>query len=398
MEVKKNRLFAGKNYSLLVLFFASFLGSFYEGYFNMFPTWMKVANGLCLYLALWMMPFSCIKEGYSHLSKSAKIIYSILFFLAILSIIRGILSTSNLPGNKFFTLFFNPFCIPSLFVLIYLISYRPYQLHQIKRYLILLSLLIFVLFLLGIHGDLKVVLPLCFLYPIMSNKEKCVFFLIVILCLYCNFVDHEILGGGTRKYLLCLLFMFVSYVLVFILKKRKILMGVMILITLFPISIVTSTLLGNEESVFQQMQNRVLGSDKEIKSDDTRTFLYREIGADLTLNEAWLFGKSMYSTYYSNYFDSQINGDSSDRISVEVVWLHYLLKAGVIFVLLFILFLQIMFYKTIYSCHDRYCLYIAMNANGFYVNCFMGNFVAFDFIMATVYIIIGADLLKWKYV
>lgn len=374
---------------MLPLFFAALLGSFFEGYFNMYPSWLKVLNGLLLYLSLWFIPWGIFKRNYHALSKFSRVLYASLIVFALLAFVRGILSAENLPGNKYFTLLFNPYCLPSFFPLLYLLIFDRNHIAILKQYLLILAGIIMILFVIGIHGDLKIILPLSFLYPILSSKEKLLFYSLVLLCLYCNFIDADLLGGGTRKLLLCIGFAALGYIIVYILKSKVVLFAVLIAITLFPINIINSTIVEDDQSFFQKMQNTIMGGGNKVRSTDTRTFLYQEVGTDLTLNEAWLLGKGLYSTYYSNYFDQQKNADSSDRISVEVVWLHFLLKAGLVFVVFYLLFLQNGIYSTALVSIDKWILYLAFTTNGFCLSGYMGNFVAFDFTIASAYMMMG---------
>lgn len=66
---------------------------------------------------------------------------------------------------------------------------------------------------------------------------------------------------------------------------------------------------------------------------DTRSFIVTEMQADFDLSD-WIFGKGALGTYYSPYFNTIRNaynyGDSPIRQVVEVGYLFYILKTGLI--------------------------------------------------------------------
>ena len=84
-------------------------------------------------------------------------------------------------------------------------------------------------------------------------------------------------------------------------------------------------------------------ADTDLRTD-TRTFLYTELYEDLVFENQLLTGKGSDGRYYSEYF-SEVEGDASTRLNIEVGILGILLKGGLIAVFLnLLLLLSAIFY------------------------------------------------------
>jgi hypothetical protein len=97
----------------------------------------------------------------------------------------------------------------------------------------------------------------------------------------------------------------------------------------------------------------------EDLSVDTRTFLYMEVFQDLEQNNSLLFGKGSNGSYFSAYFVEE-EGDSSNRLSVEVGVLAMLLKGGIVSVLLNLILLFIAIYLAFFRSNNLFILSIGL--------------------------------------
>ena len=90
-------------------------------------------------------------------------------------------------------------------------------------------------------------------------------------------------------------------------------------------------------SIFEILQD--LYFDTNDMAQDTRSFIFYELSEDLTRNHEWIYGKGMLGVCYSPFFDSSTNpnADSAYRIGLEVGFLQYLLKGGLLYLSLIML-------------------------------------------------------------
>ncbi len=151
----------------------------------------------------------------------------------------------------------------------------------------------------------------------------------------------------------------------------------------------------NKRSLFIEMSDSdiTITSEKELLTD-TRTFLYLEIMEDLIKNDSYVFGKGPLGRYYSNYFLYN-EGDSFNRIVVEVGVLQYLLKGGFIYLILVIS----LFYTGIkYSLKNSKSLYLrrlAFLLIFFILLSFIENVPKYSFKFVLNWILLGICLSKY---
>jgi hypothetical protein len=105
---------------------------------------------------------------------------------------------------------------------------------------------------------------------------------------------------------------------------------------------------------------------KNFDDDDTRTFLYEEVFADMKPYE-WILGRGFLGTYFSPYFlwlqtnNNDFTGDHYYRFAVEVGFLQLLFKGGLAYFLLYITPLVAVIYRGLFTRHNsRIAFYISV--------------------------------------
>ena len=141
-----------------------------------------------------------------------------------------------------------------------------------------------------------------------------------------------------------------------------------------------------EESTTTERVSR-MGVDD---TGDTRTFLYEEVFDDLTESKAWLLGKGINGTYYSSYFDQKrVNADAADRILVEVGFLDYLLKGGLVQTILYMLLLLLAIFNCYYRSSSKSMVLIGAILLAHYVLLFVEDVPRYDLYNFAMWFCIG---------
>lgn len=391
------RIFNKFSLPFFIIFLISLIGDLSGKYFPDYPQFIKIIFGIGIYLSLFVLSFDLLRINYQNLNRLPQLILIGLFLLGFGSILTGFFTESQLVGNRFLTLFFNPLFAPIFILPVYSIYISKSNLNYIIQYIIvgviLTSLIVFIH---GISMDLIIVAGIIF--PIVNNNKKFIIVLFSLLCVYVNLPNVDLLEGGGRKLLICLFFFATSYIVVFLFKSRKALLFSSVLVSVLPFLILFFSF-STGETIFQKVNDYFIsnGSVNSYRSDDTRTFLYLELSEDLSNNDAWLFGKGAYSSYYSSYFDSQniTDGDVAQRGAIEVTVLHYILKGGLLYTFLLIFFIQIAVNTAIFHSKNSWLAFVAFNINGYYFNIFVGDLNGFDFSSVCIWFFIGMCLNKY---
>jgi len=308
-------------------------------------------------LMLWVSFFSALSytiENYNRIKiktpKISQIIYLLLIVWNVINILRSLLD-----GNvSIKTMFGNP--TTSLSLLIPIVgSFGIFQTNLTSFRKILFSLLIlgfiavpisfpfiwsqnllfmsiyFVLF----SGSI-------FLIPTILYEKKLNKLMILLSCpIMIIFIAPEV-----RTILLRDILLLIPVISIYIFQKfhLKIIFSLSLLTLLIPLYLLYDVY-KSDKSIFQSMSEL---SDSE-ETDDTRTFLYQELFADLIKTKSLIAGKGAYSTYYSEYFSNN-EGDSDTRMNVEVAFLETFLRGGIIAVILnlslFVYAIYISFFKS----------------------------------------------------
>ena len=102
---------------------------------------------------------------------------------------------------------------------------------------------------------------------------------------------------------------------------------------------------------------------KNFDDEDTRTFLYNELFADMNTRDL-ILGRGFQGNYFSPYFlwqqtrNHDFSGDFSYRFSVEVGFLECLLKGGFVFFFLYITPLVSACYRGLFSRHNNRVVFL----------------------------------------
>lgn len=144
------------------------------------------------------------------------------------------------------------------------------------------------------------------------------------------------------------------------------------------------------ESILEQLTSSSYVADLgEEHSADTRTFLYEEVFDDLTNNDAWVFGKSITGTYYSDYFDNKYSNEKEYRFGAEVGVLYFLLKGGLVQFVLYMLILLIAIYRCLFFSKSRYAVLIGLVLLSHYVLLFIEDIPRYDLYNIAMWIFTG---------
>ena len=144
------------------------------------------------------------------------------------------------------------------------------------------------------------------------------------------------------------------------------------------------------ESIFEQLTSSSYLTDfGEEHSEDTRTFLYEEVFDDLTDNDAWVLGKSITGTYYSNYFDNKYSTEKEYRFGAEVGVLFFLLKGGLIQFVLYMLILLIAIYRCLFFSQSKCVVLIGLVLLSHYVLLFIEEVPHYDLYNIAIWLYVG---------
>lgn len=383
------------NTSNLSLFFigaATIIGNLFGTFTSAYPTWLKLLYGICIYASLVYFPYNKIQSRFQTFGKYTKAILWLILILSIFEIIKGVFVENILSGNQYMTLFFNPTFAPIFYNVLFLFYGEKKNIIFLKK-IVYINIIAIVIGLYFHSIDLRIVLIACSLYPIMNRKHKIITLILIAICLYANFGNPDLLGGGKRKLLVIIGISFTAYIFVYIIKKQLFIKILTLIFCLSPLFILYNSILQKGDSIFVKAGEYITGNSTKttISVDDTRTFLYKELAEDLSYNNSWLLGKSAYSSYYSSYFETN-GSDSQNRTGSEVTILNYILRGGIIYAILWTLLLFISIKNAIYKSQSKWLKYIAINLAGFYLNSFMGDFNGFDLTTISIWILAGLNL------
>lgn len=141
------------------------------------------------------------------------------------------------------------------------------------------------------------------------------------------------------------------------------------------------------DSVFERVTTvSYLENVDEEHVADTRTFLYEEVFEDLTENKAWIYGKGINGTYYSSFFDRK--DVMENRFGAEVGLLYYLLKGGVIQIVLYLLLLLWANYRCMMS-NKRFFVLLGLVLISHYVLLFIEEVPHYDLYNIAIWLYVG---------
>jgi hypothetical protein len=134
---------------------------------------------------------------------------------------------------------------------------------------------------------------------------------------------------------------------------------------------------------------------RNFDDEDTRTFLYNELFADMKPEEL-IFGRGFQGNYFSPYFlyqqaaNHDFTGDFYYRFSVEVGFLQCLLKGGFIFFFLFITPMVAAIYRGLFTRHNnRIAFLIAIYILAEFLILFVENIPSYHFQFFLIFFLSG---------
>ena len=309
-------------------------------------TQLKVLPIACIYILLYKYYKSY--GSLFRLNGWSKIIFCSYVFYGIFLILRSVFydSNSGLMGNYALSLFGNlefgilSWILPITVLFVYedgiVQSYR-----KVCDILVSLGILFGLLYLWEIDSLsfnkifylVPVVCPRLLLY---KQKQYLYWIYFVISFLYCYVEDERSILGMN---ILC-----IAGLVVFLLfrKRKRIIKLVKLYSCIVPVVgvVLTTVNLVTGDSLFTMMEDTY--GNKSSMVQDTRTFLFRELNEDLTSTNSWIYGKGIFGTYYSQVMhNAQMRKDYSDnenRLGTECGHLWLLLKGGIIYFILYVLF------------------------------------------------------------
>ncbi|WP_444302210.1 hypothetical protein [Leyella stercorea] len=206
---------------------------------------------------------------------------------------------------------------------------------KVCKILIYLNMVVSCLCILGIalpYANAFLMTSVFLSIPYYLRIDRKLIWLAVILVLYRDMID------GERS-------MFISLILTFgltvVLTKIPGFKNIYIIACLYGMVGITIFLLFFNLYVQEDFFSWLTTSygDNEVVGDNTRSFLFFEIIEDFNKNSAWVWGKGIFGTYFSQVmFDAKSRGDYVDnmnRLITECGWLLLLLKGGLVNVCLY---------------------------------------------------------------
>lgn len=286
-----------------------------------------------IYLSLYFLPLKNLNKLDIFFEKKVKFLYLLLLAYGLIIIFTSINSLSSIIN-----IFGNPTFGAIFFTILFLLWGTQINSLFLFNKLCLLSVyaalvISFFSMIFGFDPAINLFLPLFYLiitlnYQITSNKI--VIFISIFVSIYIFYTL------GYRMGLLMLGFS--SLILFLSLFKNKTLFYFFTLFFIFSPIIFFASFIYYEFNIFQYLTN--FFSQESFLSVDTRSFIYFEFFNQLNTKELFL-GKGVLGTYYSDYFYlyRDVGGDHFDRIGVEIGFLHYILKGGILYFIIYYLFL-----------------------------------------------------------
>ncbi len=263
-------------------------------------------------------------------------------FLVYYTILVLLLLIPSFSFNKddLITLFFHPIAFSAYFicVIVFFINEKSINIiNKISRFFIYLIPILTVIEVVTLKSTPTLILcyTAYFFAYLFANKKTRFFIVLSMLGALYLFLIYDYRSGLLLVFCF-LIFLSFSKLLIFLKSKR------IRKIILFCTIVAGGYLFFN----FTAFYNVLPISSDIIDTTDTRSFLFLEFFQEIKGNDL-LFGRGYLGTYYSNYFYnwSGDNGDHYIRSVVEVGFLQFILKGGILLALAFL----IVSLKSIYT-------------------------------------------------
>lgn len=377
-------------YIYTLLFFSSISHAVW-GLFSVYPQLVKIFSSGCLWTALILI----IKTTLLYKNKKRRIIDWLVISLLSITFLQFLRFFILENGENLITTITNPYyglclCIPIL----YYTTDSFLSLKFIYKYGMILAFISSVICLRS-NYYVMYLLPIIIYYGIyLKTKSKIFIYLLLLFSLIFILKDAFIpdnLTGDTQRALLIPLSYSFAIIIAKKIKKfyRLIAVYIAIISITLPISLFCYSVATNE-SIFQQMNNL----ENEKLNTDTRTFLYVELLTDLKKNDAFLQGLGIAKGYYSPFF-SHRNSDLRDIN--EVHFLHYLMRGGGIWLILYMMVIIYSIFYAIKKSNNYLCLGGSIILSGYFFAGFICDINSFNFIHVILWFFISVcSSPKWN--
>lgn len=365
---------------------------------------LKILIRTPLYSFLIFIPIY-YKSFYKNVnSKIIIVILNALFFYGIFLIFRSLLYDENkaIFGNTVTTLFGNTQVGAIIFLLplVTFFSMRKEILSEINYALkivlvitICVSVYQLIIFDKNSFNFLLVLQCVSFIYlyfPYISNKKYLILSIIgTILVIILTYIT------GERALFLFMVFAVFSYLMVKYIKSKSLLKLYSIILILAACLILIYGLY-YKVSIFEIIQNYF--SESNENAVDSRTFLYFEFSEDFSHYNSWLFGKGILGSYYSETMDIAMSrgdyADFKDRIGIETGFLQYILKGGLLYLVLYMSILIFAIFNAINHSKNDFLKIAALILVGRFFISTISEYPCFDFKNILIWILIGLCLNK----
>lgn len=310
------------------------------------------SSGISIYV--YFKYYRILKKTFS---KSFFILFSSILIWNTLCIVKSVYTNDG----SLTTLFGNVYTGLALLVPFFMVFSSDvlnlYRMHIVYIRMITIGVILFILFFIAGQGSFDIIqnrilyllfIPVIFLLPLVFKLNTKIKYLIWIGLLMIVF--NVVLMSNRTMVVRVLLLLGCGIILFLYLKNyNKLLLRVSFLILIVPFFLLNQSIETGSSAIQAYMSDL---QDKKLKTD-TRTFLYIEVFDDLIKNKKLIFGKGANGKYYSRYF-KYAEGDNENRLTVEVGVLFFLLKGGLIAVILNLVIVMMAIYYAFFRSDNYY--------------------------------------------
>lgn len=371
---------------------------------SMFPdSSIKIVVRAFMYLFLFILPINDFVRNKKYYSKYGLYITYVLIYYGIFLIFRTLFYDDNkaIFGNVFTTLFGNTQVGALVFLLPFFIFFtvRRQIIWELKNilFLILIISIPISIYNIIVRNDegfnfVFFIQCICFLFiffPYFNKKIKNLIILATVLLLLVLLLISE------RAAFLSLLSGILSYILISFVKSKRVLRIIASAVIFISIAILSFGLY-YKISVFEVLP-QLFSDDKSADlAMDSRTFLYLELSEDLHRNDSWVFGKGILGSYYSVTMEmAAVNGydvDSKNRIGIETGFLQYILKGGLLYLILYMIIMIIAIFRALKFANNDFLKIVAFMLVGRFFISTISEYPAFDLKNIIFWILMGLCL------
>lgn len=355
------------------------------------PTIIKFAYAILMYAGLILLPFGEMRKNDYGLF--ANIVLLLLVLDSLLLVCMSVYNTDPdmyEHGNKWITLFLNEYTFFSLIP-----PFFAYLAYSYENLIIVAKSMIIYMILALLMAPITLTnvafLPVFFIvfFPFINNRYRILTIIATILSILLALKD-------SRMLLIVNFFSLASIFIVYVLKNRFWLLAFSCICVVIPFVVFTPILgLAKGELSFFQTILQFMAEHNYIEDhNDTRTFLYTEMSEDISINNAWVWGKGAYSHYLSSYFAQNDGGDSPLRMLSEVPFLNMLLHGGLFYIVIYYLLLLIAIIKGIFWGKNNFVKMASLLLSGWFLNTFIGDLTGCRFYHLGFFFLLGCCLSK----